>query len=175
MKALTSVLLWFFLLPCMVSCTKPAETPSESTPPSQTTQPEENTQETEPEEPSMQKEFYITASDQTFTARFENNSSADALRQLLSQGDLTVDMSDYGNFEKVGSLGQSLPTNDQSITTQPGDVILYQGNSITIYYGTNTWSFTRLGKIENATREGLLQALGDGDVQVTFSLTPSHN
>lgn len=88
---------------------------------------------------------------------------------------LTVDMSDYGNFEKVGSLGQSLPTNDQSITTQPGDVILYQGNSITIYYGTNTWSFTRLGKIENATREGLLQALGDGDVQVTFSLTPAQN
>ena len=73
----------------------------------------------------MQKEFYITAGGQTFTARFENNSSADALRQLLSQGDLTVDMSDYGNFEKVGSLGQSLPTNDQSITTQPGDVILY--------------------------------------------------
>ena len=88
---------------------------------------------------------------------------------------LTVDMSDYGNFEKVGSLGQSLPTNDQSITTQPGDVILYQGNSITIYYGTNTWSFTRLGKIETATREGLLQALGDGDVQVTFSLTPAQN
>ena len=175
MKALTSVLLWFFLLPCMVSCTKPAETPSESTPPSQTTQPEENTQETEQEEPSMQKEFYITAGGQTFTARFENNSSADALRQFLSQGDLTVDMSDYGNFEKVGSLGQSLPTNDQSITTQPGDVILYQGNSITIYYGTNPWSFTRLGKIENATREGLLQALGDGDVQVTFSLTPAHN
>ena len=54
-------------------------------------------------------------------------------------------------------------------------MILYQGNSITIYYGTNTWSFTRLGKIENATREGLLQALGDGDVQVTFSLTPAQN
>lgn len=175
MKALTSVLLWFFLLPCMVSCTKPAETPPDPTPPSQTTQPEENTQETEPEEPSMQNNFYITAGGRTFTARFENNSSADALRRLLSQGDLTVDMSDYGDFEKVGNLGQSLPTNDQSITTQPGDVILYQGNSITIYYGTNTWSFTRLGKIENATREGLLQALGEGDVQVTFSLTPAQN
>ena len=68
-----------------------------------------------------------------------------------------------------------LPKNDQSTTTQPGDVILYQGNSITIYYGTNTWSFTRLGKIEIATREGLLQALGDGDMQVTFSLTPAQN
>ena len=116
MKALTSVLLWFFLLPCMVSCTKPAETPSESTPPSQTTQPEENTQETEPEEPSMQKEFYITAGGQTFTARFENNSSADALHQLLSQGDLTVDMSDTAILKKWEAWDKAFP---QTINPSP--------------------------------------------------------
>lgn len=115
--------------------------------------------------------FYITAGGTTFTADFADNSSASAFRELLAQGPLTVQMADYGDFEKVGSLGQSLPRNDQSITTGPGDVILYQGSSITLYYDTNSWRFTRLGKIQNATREGLLDALGSGDVSVTFSLT----
>lgn len=79
-------------------------------------------------------------------------------------------MSDYGNFEKVGNLGTTLPRNDTRITTSPGDIILYQGSSITIYYDTNTWSFTRLGKINGVTREELLSALGKDSVQVTFSL-----
>ena len=79
-------------------------------------------------------------------------------------------MHDYGNFEKVGPLPQSLPTNDQRITTSPGDTILYQGNQVTIYYDANTWSFTRLAKIEDATRESLLTVFGIGDVEVTLSL-----
>lgn len=79
-------------------------------------------------------------------------------------------MSDYGNMEKVGPIGQSLPRNDQQTTTGPGDVILYQGNSLVIYYDTNSWNFTRIGKIENVTREELLSALGSGSVSVTFFL-----
>lgn len=79
-------------------------------------------------------------------------------------------MNDYGNFEKEGNLGTTLPRNDTRITTGPGDIILYQGSSITIYYDTNTWSFTRLGKINGVTREQLLTALGKGSVRVTFSL-----
>lgn len=79
-------------------------------------------------------------------------------------------MSDYANFEKVGPLGFSLPRNDKSITTTPGDIILYQGNQITIYYDTNSWNFTKLGKIENVTQEELKEILGNGDVTVTFSL-----
>ena len=79
-------------------------------------------------------------------------------------------MSDYANFEKVGPLGFSLPRNDKSITTTPGDIILYQGNQITIYYDTNTWNFTKLGKIENLTQKELKEILGNGDVTVTFSL-----
>ena len=89
----------------------------------------------------------------------------------ISQNTLTIEMSDYGNFEKVGGIGTSLPQNNESITTEPGDIILYQGSSITIYYDTNSWSFTRLGKINDVTRDELLDALGDGDVTVTFSLT----
>ncbi len=115
-------------------------------------------------------QFYITASGTTFTAVFADNSSAQALEELLEQGDLTIAMSDYGGFEKVGSLGSQLPQNNEQITTGPGDVILYQGNSITIYYDTNSWNFTRLGKIEDVTKEELLAALGAGDVEVTFSL-----
>ena len=115
--------------------------------------------------------FYITAGQVTFKAYFADNSSALGFKEKLSDSDVTVSMHDYGNFEKVGQLGFSLPRNDTRITTEPGDVILYQGNQITVYYDTNTWSFTRLGKIENASREELLSAFGDGEVTVTFSLS----
>ena len=110
----------------------------------------------------------IVANDKVFYATLEDNSSAEAFRDHLSSEAIEVDMHDYGSFEKVGSLPWELPRNDEQITTEPGDVILYQGNQITIYYDVNTWSFTRLAKIENATREDLLAALGDGNVTVAF-------
>ena len=137
----------------------------------ETPEPEEEIQPQEEEETMQADCFYITVGDTTFAAEFADNSSAQALQELLEQGNLTLTMSDYGDFEKVGSLGTQLPRNDQQITTGPGDVILYQGSSITIYYDTNTWNFTRLGKIRDVTREDLLAALGEGDVEVTFSLT----
>ena len=94
--------------------------------------------------------------------------SIQEVRDLLAQGPVTVEMDDYGGFEKVGPLGTTLTRSDEQITTQPGDVILYQGNQITIYYGTNTWSFTRLARIDDPT--DLREKLGDGTVSVTFSL-----
>ena len=93
--------------------------------------------------------LYITVNGTTLTATLANNSSAEAFRELLANGPCTIQMSDYGNFEKVGPLGQSLPTNNQQITTEAGDIILYQGNQITIYYDRNSWNFTRLGKIND--------------------------
>lgn len=116
------------------------------------------------EEPMLK----ISVGDQELLATFADNSSAEAFRDLLAQGPVTVSMDDYGGFEKVGSLGTTLTRNDTRITTQPGDVILYQGNQITIYYGTNTWNFTRLAKINDST--DLQAKLGTGTVQVTFSL-----
>ncbi len=92
------------------------------------------------------------------------------LKELLTKGPLTIQMEDYANMGKVGSIGQSLPTNNEQISVGPGDIILYQGHNLVIYYGTNSWNFTRIGKIENVNSEELLAALGDGDVSVTFSL-----
>lgn len=116
------------------------------------------------EEPMLK----ITVGDQELLATFADNSSAEEFRDLLAQGPVTISIDDYGGFEKVGSLGTTLTRNDTRITTQPGDVILYQGNQITIYYGTNTWNFTRLAKINDST--DLQAKLGTGTVQVTFSL-----
>lgn len=110
----------------------------------------------------------ITVGDQELLATFAENSSAEEFRELLPQGPVTISMEDYGGFEKVGPLDTTLTRNDTRITTQPGDVILYQGNQITIYYGTNTWNFTRLAKINDST--DLQAKLGAGTVQVTFSL-----
>ncbi len=122
------------------------------------------------EETSMYTTMHITIGDQTLSATLEDNSSAHALAELLQEGPLTIDMHDYGNMEKVGPIGQDLPRNDAQTTTRPGDVILYLGNQLTIYYDTNSWSFTRVARIDGATKEGLLDILGTDDVTVAFSL-----
>lgn len=105
-----------------------------------------------------------------FTANLEENSSAGALKEMLGKGPISINMRDYANMEKVGPLGMSLPRNDEQTTTEPGDLILYQGNSLVIYYAPNSWNFTRLGKIENVMQEELKKVLGKGDVTVTLSL-----
>ena len=112
----------------------------------------------------------ITVGETTLTATLVDNSSVDALIDVLSEGPISIDMRDYGNMEKVGSLGRDFPRNDESITTEAGDIILYQGNALVIYYAPNTWSFTRLGKIDNLTAEELKNILGKGDVTVKLSL-----
>lgn len=108
----------------------------------------------------------IQANDHIFYADPEDNSSADALIEKLSTGEIELELHDYGSFEKVGPLPWDLPRNDESVTTVPGDVILYQGNQITIYYDENTWDFTRLAKIDGVTKEDLLDVFGEGDVTV---------
>ena len=106
----------------------------------------------------------------TFTATLVDNSSTQTLKEQLAKGNITVEMEDYASMEKVGSLGISLPRNDRPTTTGPGDLILYQGHNLVIYYDTNSWNFTRLGKINNATQAELKAALGKGDVKITLSL-----
>lgn len=112
----------------------------------------------------------IKIGDNVLTATLVENSSVDALKAVLSEGPLTINMRDYGSMEKVGPLGMDLPRNDQQITTEAGDIILFQGSALVIYYAPNSWNFTRLGKINNVTTEELREILGDGNVTITLSL-----
>lgn len=133
------------------------------------TEPATDVVDTEPDDESEQL-LKIDVNGNTFYADFEDNSSAKALKEKLQAGSLTLDMEDYGGFEKVGDLPFSLPTNDGNITTSAGDVILYQGNKLTIYYDTNTWNFTKVAKIRDAD-SSLKSKLGEGTVKATFTIT----
>ena len=102
----------------------------------------------------------------TFEVELENNTSAKALKEYVSKEKRTLSLDDYGNFEKVGDLGITLPRNDETITTKEGDLILYLGNKLCLYYNQNTWDFTKLGHIKDTTH--LKEVLGKGSVQVTL-------
>jgi len=103
-------------------------------------------------------------------AGLSDNPSVDAFKELLKKGPLAIDMSDYGSFEKVGSIGTTLPSDDKRITTSPGDIMLYSSNQIVMFYGSNSWSYTRIGRIEGMTESELKEAFGAGNVEVIFSL-----
>ena len=99
----------------------------------------------------------VRVGDSFFMIDLEDNSSAKAFLDNISKDELVVDMHDYGGFEKVGDLPWELPTNDEEITAKPGDIILYQGNKITIYYDENTWNFTKLGELSGGTDEDIAE------------------
>ena len=120
------------------------------------------------EEDNMGRKIIVEVNGSRFTATLENNKAADALEEMVQEEPVTVQMSDYAGFEKVGSLGTSLPASNRQTTTHAGDIVLYQGNQIVIFYGSNSWSYTRLGKIDDLT--GWEEALGNGDVTLTLSL-----
>ena len=117
-------------------------------------------------------QMYLTVNENKIEVTLAENSAVDALVERLRQGDITYTANDYGGFEKVGSLGFSLPRSDTQITTEAGDVILYSGNQIVLFYGSNSYSYTRLGKINGytATQLRTLLAAGEGSIQVTISL-----
>lgn len=122
----------------------------------------------ENEEEVTEMKMTVQVGESTFTATLEVNAAVDALVEMMEHGPVTIQMSDYAGFEKVGALGSSLPTSNRQTTTQAGDIVLYQGDQIVMFYGSNSWSYTRLGKIDDLT--GWTEALGGGDVSVTFSL-----
>lgn len=131
-------------------------------------QAEQSTAATAYEEENSEMKMIVWVSGSSFYATLESNEAVYALVEMMKQAPVTIQMSDYAGFEKVGSLGTDLPTSNSQTTTQAGDIVLYQGNQIVIFYGSNSWSYTRLGSIDDLT--GWEEALGSGDVTVTFSL-----
>ncbi len=120
------------------------------------------------EEENGEMKMNVNVNGQDFTATLEQNSAVSALVQMMENGPVTLQLSDYAGFEKVGPLGQSLPASNSQTTTQSGDIVLYQGNQIVMFYGSNSWSYTRIGRIDDLT--GWEEALGSGDVTVTLSV-----
>ncbi|MCB8944495.1 MAG: hypothetical protein H6658_12165 [Ardenticatenaceae bacterium] len=112
----------------------------------------------------------IQVGDRVLSATLVANSSTEALKEVLAKDPITIHMRDYDSMEKVGSLGTNLPRNDEQITTEAGDIILFQGSAFVIYYAPNSWNFTRLGKIDDVGAEELKEILGDGNVTITLSL-----
>ncbi|WP_394683378.1 cyclophilin-like fold protein [Schaedlerella sp.] len=110
----------------------------------------------------------VQVGDVVFSATLEENEAVSALVEMMRESPVVIQMSDYSGFEKVGSLGIRLPASNSQTTTQAGDIVLYNGNQIVIFYGSNSWSYTRLGHIDDLT--GWEDALGSGDVTVIFSL-----
>lgn len=120
------------------------------------------------EEENGEMKMNVNVNGQDFTATLEQNSAVSALVQMMENGPVTLQLSDYAGFEKVGPLGQSLPASNSQTTTQSGDIVLYQGNQIVMFYGSNSWSYTRIGRIDDLT--GWEEALGSGDVTVTLAV-----
>lgn len=112
----------------------------------------------------------VTVNGQELTATMENNTSSMAFKRLLKRGSKTVNMRDYGGMEKVGMLWKGLPANNTQITTEPGDIILFMGSSLVVYYNQNSWNFTKMGHINDISQEELKKLLGDGNVTMTFEL-----
>ncbi len=122
----------------------------------------------ETENPDMVNKMKVQIGEYTFTATLEENEAVNELIEMMKEGPVVLDLDDYSGFEKVGSLGKSLTRSDKQTTTENGDIVLYSGNNIVIFYGSNSWSYTRLGKIDDLT--DWENALGNGSVTVTLSL-----
>ena len=109
----------------------------------------------------------VQIGDYTFTATLEQNQAVNELIDMMKEGPVTIEMSDYSGFEKVGSLGKRLTTDNHQTTTSEGDIVLYSGDQIVIFYGSNSWSYTRIGKVDDLTN--WKKALGSGGVTAVFT------
>ena len=130
---------------------------------------EEQTEESTPNDIDIEEQtMQVRINDTPVSVQWEDNESVTALMGLVQEAPLTITMSPYGGFEQVGPLGTTLPRDDAQTTTQAGDLVLYSGNQIVVFYGSNTWAYTRLGRITDKTRSEMAELLGNGPVTVTI-------
>ncbi len=126
---------------------------------------------------TMEQKMYITIGEETHTVTMEDNVGTRALVAALQTENIVYIAHDYGNFEKVGYIGQSFPTDNHQITTSAGDLVLYGGDNICIFYGSNSWSYTRIGKLDGLSADEVRRFVkaGEGEVNITLSLQPIYS
>ena len=161
---------------------QPATTAAEQTTGTETTKAIEETtdlqeevtqaQNDEPSEHADEKTFELqmTIGNTPVSVDWEDNEAAEALKDLCRNQPLTIQMSMYGGFEQVGSIGTALPQNDVQTTTTAGDIVLYSGDQMVVFYGSNSWAYTRLGHITDKSAEDMADLLSNGDTVITISL-----
>lgn len=125
---------------------------------------------TDDEEESGTGEMTFKINGEEVNVKWEDNESVRALAELATDGPVIVNASKYGGFEQVGGLGSTLPSNDVDTTTGPGDIVLYSSNSIVVFFGTNSWAYTRLGHIEGKSQDELKDMLGGSSVEIEIAL-----
>lgn len=128
-------------------------------------QPEGSMREKE-DETKMKHQIQITVADQTIKADLADNEAAAELLELLKEGDVTITLSEYGGFERVGDLPRTLTSNDRNMQTKPGDVMLYQSSSIVFFYGTNRWAYTKLATISDLRADEIKSFFDQDDTAV---------
>lgn len=127
------------------------------------------TEDPTPEEEN-EKVLTMRIDDTAVAVEWENNASVSALMELCAERPLVIEMSMYGGFEQVGPIGSRLPSNDVQTQTSAGDIVLYSSSRIVVFYGSNSWAYTRLGRITDKSAADLAKLLGNGDVTVTLSM-----
>ena len=162
---------------------QPATTAAEQTTGTETTKAIEETTDLQEEvtqaqndEPSehadeISVDLQMTIGNTPVSVDWEDNEAAEALKDLCRNQPLTIQMSMYGGFEQVGPIGTALPQNDMRTTTSAGDIVLYSGDQMVVFYGSNSWAYTRLGHITDKSAEDMAELLSNGDTVITISLS----
>jgi hypothetical protein len=167
MKAVILTLLSCFIL-SLTACEKITVPPEQEEPQEEQKQPEDNGRQNGNEN-TQTMTMEITAGGKTITATLADNATAKALAEKLKAGPVTIEMKANG-FEHYGPLGFSLERHDMQVTAVSGDIMLYNGNNICVFYGNNSWSYTPLGKVDGKTADELKAFFGTGSVTVTYSM-----
>lgn len=171
MKKILTFLITIILISLLTSCGKSSNTKTQQTtddPSTTITTPQDGNSTTEEEDETANMKLTLKIDGTEVDVLWADNDSVKTLKELAKDG-LTINISKYGGFEQVGSIGSTLPSADIRITTNPGDIVLYSSNQIVIFYDSNTWSYTKLGHI-NLSKSELTDLLSDEDVVITLSL-----
>ena len=164
------------LLLCACGAVPAQESEATHTPTAVAEEPKEAEEPTATEDTTEEEEtqmLQIRIGEPTVSVDWEENESVEALKALCREEPLTISLSMYGGFEQVGPIGTSLPRSDLQTTTEAGDIVLYSGNQIVVFYGSNSWAYTRLGHISDQSAADMAALLGQGDVTITLWMEAS--